>query len=105
MTYTISKTPNCTQNPIFTLTPTPAATFASNNINGNGVSGFVRINGATLANGGTYSMTLSAGLDSATVTNNFIVKIVDPCIHSIFETVPAPINTMAVTMPTAGPTT
>jgi hypothetical protein len=105
MTFSISKTPNCVQDPTFTLASTPTSAFTSRTVNADGESGYVRVNGAVLADGGQYSMTLTANLDSATVTNNFIVKIIDPCIRAIFETSPNPLATMTVTMPTAGPTT
>jgi hypothetical protein len=52
MTFAISKTPNCVQDPTFTLTSAPAASFSSRTINADGESGYVRINGATLLDGG-----------------------------------------------------
>jgi hypothetical protein len=49
MTFAISKTPNCVQDPTFTLASTPAAAFSSRTINVDGESGYVRITGLTLA--------------------------------------------------------
>jgi hypothetical protein len=105
MTFAISKTPNCVQDPTFTLASTPAAAFSSRTINADGESGYVRIAGYLLPDGGTYSMSLKADLDVATVTNVFIVKIIDPCIRAIFEMVPSPTLDMTITMPTSGPST
>jgi hypothetical protein len=105
MTFSISKTPNCVQDPTFTLASTPTAVFASRTVNANGESGYVRLTGATLANIGTYSMTLTAIVDAQTTTNAFTMIIMDPCKRAIFETTPAPILMMTITMPSSGPTT
>jgi hypothetical protein len=102
MTFAISKTPNCVQDPTFTLASTPAAAFSSRTINADGESGYVRINGATLANLGTYSLTLTAAVDSKTTVSSFTVIILDPCARAVFETNPAPLSDMTVIMPAAG---
>lgn len=49
MTFAISKTPNCVQDPTFTLASTPSAAFASRTIGADGESGYVRITGLTLS--------------------------------------------------------
>jgi hypothetical protein len=105
MNFAISKTPNCVQDPTFTLASTPSALFASRTINADGESGFVRLNSFTLLHGGSYAMTLDAAVDAQTTQITFNVKIVDPCIRAVFETNPAPINNMVITMPTIIPTT
>ena len=102
LTFAVTKTPNCVQNPTFTLASTPAASFSSYTLNTDGVSGYVRITGATLSNQGSYSMTLNSALDTASVTPSFTVIILDPCKRSIFETSPNPIVKMTITMPTSG---
>jgi len=102
MTFSISKTPNCVQDPTFTLASTPAAAFASRTVNANGESGYVRVTGATLADIGTYSMTLTAVVDAQTTTNAFTVIILDPCKRAVFETSSAPLSTMTIVMPSGG---
>jgi hypothetical protein len=103
MNFVITKSPNCSQDPTFTLASTPAAAFASRTIGADGESGYVRITGATLTNQGSYAMTLTATLDSATQISSFTVVIKDPCKRSIFETSPNPLLTMNISMPSGGP--
>ena len=59
MNFAISKTPNCVQDPTFTLASTPAAAFSSRTINADGERGYVRITGIPLSDQGSYSMTLT----------------------------------------------
>lgn len=105
MTFALTKTPNCVQDPTFTLTSTPAAAFASRTINADGESGYIRITGATLLDQGTYAMTLTADLDGTTKTASFTVIILDPCKRAVFLTNPNPLSTMNVALPSTGPTT
>jgi len=84
MNFAISKTPNCVQDPTFTLASSPAAAFLSRTINADGESGYVRISGETLSDLGTYSMTLTSVVDSVTSTSSFTVIILDPCKRAIF---------------------
>ena len=102
MTFAISKTPNCVQDPTFTLGSTPAAVFSSRTINADGESGYVRISGHTLSNLNTYSMTLTAVVDAQTTVSSFTVIIKDPCKRAVFQTTPAPLSDMTMNMPSTG---
>ena len=103
MTFGISKTPNCAQNPTFTLSP--SLTFITRSVNVDGVSGKVTVNGATLSDLSTNAMTLSAVVDGVTASVAFTVIIKDPCSRSVFQTMPAPLSDMTVTMPSAATST
>ena len=67
--------------------------------NADNISGVVTINNATLSNVNTYAMTLSAVVDGVTASAAFTVIIKDPCSRSVFQTSPAPLVDMMVTMP------
>ena len=68
-----TKTPNCTQPPVFTLTPNFGFIATTTIIDG--VSGMISINGATLTNVGSYTMTLTADVDSKTISTSFAILI------------------------------
>jgi hypothetical protein len=102
LTFVISKTPNCVQDPTFTLSP-DNQTWLTKTINVDGESGFIRTNGATLANIGTYARTLTAVVDAQTTPVSFTVVIKDPCQASNFVNGSTPAD-IIITMPSAGPT-
>ena len=58
MNYAVTKTPNCAQNPTWSLSP--SLSFVTKAENANNISGVVTINNATLANLSSNSMTLTA---------------------------------------------
>ena len=89
MDYSIVKTPNCLQDPTWTLTTANA--FTVNTGNADGESGKVQVTGATLSHLGTYPMTLTATLDGVTVSTSFTIVIKDPCKRAIFITSPYPV--------------
>jgi hypothetical protein len=97
--YAVTKTPNCAQNPTFTLSQT--LSFITSTNNADNISGVVTINNATLANKGTYAMTLAASVDGKTASAAFTIIIKDPCSRAVFQTSPAPLSNMTVTMPSA----
>jgi len=68
-------------------------------------SGIIYINGATLANIGTHTMTMTHTIDGVSATATFTVILKDPCKRAVFQTSPNPILPMTITMPSAGPTT
>jgi len=72
-------------------------------INADGESGFIRTNGATLSNLGTYARTLTAVVDAQTTPVSFTIIIKDPCQASTFVAGTTPAN-IVITMPSAGPT-
>jgi hypothetical protein len=58
MYYAVTKSPNCAQNPTWSLSP--PLSFVTKVENADNVSGAVTINNATAANVNSYLMTLSA---------------------------------------------
>jgi hypothetical protein len=56
----------------------------------------VSVNGAVLANVGSYVITLNASVDGVQTTTNFTVEILDPCRRAIFMTNPNPFNSMTL---------
>lgn len=64
------------------------------------------MSGATIADHGSYTQTLTATVDGVSVSKSFTVQIKDPCSYAVFETDPAPIANMVVEMvnPTTDPT-
>jgi hypothetical protein len=96
MNYAVTKSPNCAQNPTWSLVPSLA--FITKAENADNVSGKVTINNATLADVSSNSMTLTAQVDSQTATASFTVIIKDPCSRAVFENMPAP-SDMTVTIP------
>ena len=58
MNYAVTKTPNCAQNPTWSLSP--SLSFVTRAENAGNISGVVTINNATLANLSSNSMTLTA---------------------------------------------
>ena len=73
MNYAVTKSPNCAQNPTWSLSPTLA--FITKAENADNVSGKVTINNATLTDFSSNSMTLTAQVDSQTATASFTVII------------------------------
>jgi hypothetical protein len=73
MNYAVTKSPNCAQNPTWSLVPSLA--FITKAENADNVSGKVTINNATLADVSSNSMTLTAQVDSQTATASFTVII------------------------------
>ena len=68
------------------------------------IAGNVQVNGAVIADHGTYSYTLTAAIaaDAKSIALNFDVIIKDPCSTAIFQTSPAPIVNMNVSIPGTG---
>ena len=58
MNYAVTKTPNCAQNPTWSLSP--SFSFVTRAENAGNISGVVTINNATLANLSSNSMALTA---------------------------------------------
>ena len=58
MNYAVTKTPNCAQNPTWSLSP--SLSFVTRAENAGNISGVVTINNATLANLSSNSMTLTS---------------------------------------------
>ena len=52
---------------------------------------------------GTY--TITAAVDAQSITSNFDIVIKDPCSTSIFETTPAPLVDMNVSLPSVATST
>jgi hypothetical protein len=63
-------------------------------------AGNVQVNGAVIADHGTYSYTLTAAIaaDSKSIASNFNVIIKDPCSTAVFQTSPAPILNMTMVL-------
>jgi hypothetical protein len=73
MSYAVTKTPNCTQNPTWSLSP--SLSFVTKAENADNLSGVVTVNNATLANLSSNSMKLTAKVDSQTALSSFTVII------------------------------
>ena len=71
--FATTKTPNCAQNPSFTLNSNPS--FISESTNLDGLSGKVSVSGATLSNVGIYQINLNGVVDSQTVSLAFTIII------------------------------
>ena len=102
LNWAISKTPNCVQDPTYTLAVDDQS-WLTNNVNADGESGYLRTNGATLANLGQFVRTLTAVVDAQTQVVSFTINIKDPCQASTFVDGATPAD-MTITMPSAGPT-
>ena len=61
-------------------------------------SGDITINGATIAQHGEYTYTLTGTVDGKTCTTTFKVFIKDPCSTSTFELSPIPLSDMGITV-------
>lgn len=102
LTFVTSQTPACGNTVTFTISPTqtflslPSPTSSAGN---------VRISGASFSNIGTYSETLTSTVNGQTVTANFSVVIEDPCKTAVFQTFPAPLSTMYISIPSVAITT
>jgi hypothetical protein len=99
MNFSVAITPNCASSTTFALSPNLNFVMQSTNADGN--SGKVTINNATLADKGTFAMTLTATVDGKTASIAFTIIIKDPCSRAVFQTTPAPLSNMTVTMPSA----
>lgn len=72
-----------------------------------GVSSFagnVQVSGAVIADHGNYSFTLTSTIstDSQSIVSNFDIFVKDPCSTAVFQTIPAPIVDMIVSLPSTG---
>jgi hypothetical protein len=96
--FVTSQTPACGNTVSFAISPTKLfLSLPSPTASG----GIVRISGATLADIGNYSETLTATVAGQTTTANFSIIIDDPCKTAVFQTSPAPLSTMTVNMPSS----
>jgi hypothetical protein len=104
--FAIAQSPSCNKTITFTLTQTgPATPYITVSLSGvTSIAGNVQVNGAVIADHGTYSYTLSATIaaDSQSIASNFNVIIKDPCSTAVFQTSPAPILDMIVSIPSTG---
>jgi hypothetical protein len=82
MDYAVIKSPNCAQNPTWSLSP--SLSFVTKAENADNFSGKVSINNATLSHVSTNTMTLTAVVDAKTATSSFTVIIKDPCSRAVF---------------------
>jgi hypothetical protein len=80
--YAVTKSPNCAQNPTWSLSP--SLSFVTKAENADNLSGEVSINNATLSHVSNNSMTLTAVVDGKTATSSFTVIIKDPCSRAVF---------------------
>jgi hypothetical protein len=63
------------------------------------------VQNATLANKGTYNFSISGTVDSKIATKNFQIILQDPCEIAVFQTSPAPLLDMSISMPSTATTT
>jgi hypothetical protein len=103
MNYAVTKSPNCAQNPTWSMSP--SLSFVTKAENMGDLSGIITINNATLSNVSSNLMTLTAVVDGKTAIASFTVIIKDPCSRAVFLTSPAPLTNMTVTTPSAATTT
>jgi hypothetical protein len=71
--YAVIKSPNCAQNPTWSLSP--SLSFITKAENADNLSGVVTINNATLSHVSTNLMTLTAAVGVKTATSSFTVII------------------------------
>jgi hypothetical protein len=82
MNYAVTKSPNCAQNPTWSMSP--SLSFVTKAENAGDLSGVITINNATLSNVSSNLMTLTAVVDGKTATASFTVIIKDPCSRAVF---------------------
>ena len=82
MNYAVTKSPNCAQNPTWSMSP--SLSFVTKTENAGNLSGVITINNATLSNVSSNLMTLTAVVDGKTATASFTVIIKDPCSRAVF---------------------
>jgi hypothetical protein len=100
------QSPSCNKTISFTLAQTsPATTYTPVSLSGmTSFAGNVQINGAVIADHATYFYTLTAAIaaDSQSIVSNFNIVIKNPCSTAVFQTFPAPIVDMTVSIPSTG---
>lgn len=97
--FVTTQYPNCGNDVAWTLTPgIPNGFTTLNEVVDPSYSGDVTIDGAVIAEHGTYPYTLTGIVDGKIATTNFDVFIKDPCSTSTFELDPNPITDFAMLM-------